>query len=434
MVALSKSNVGSAHQSGLAHVSASCSNTAMREFGQSQYGKCRQHLTIDLPQAQSGCIWVHACSVGEVGSVAPLIRSLLALGHAIHLTVVTATGFAHARRLLGDSISLSFLPWDVPFAMSRMIRALGPSLLLLAETEFWPGMLSACKKQHIPIIGINTRISDRSFPRYQATRLLWKRWLSPVSLFLPQSETDADRLISMGVAANNIQVAGNLKYAVDAPSVDCNALRSKLDGSSARPILLIASTHGGEDERLLDMLPAWHAACPELLMLMVPRHPERFDQVAAMIEGRGHKLSRWSQLERDTVLHHQIVLVDVMGMLAGLYAIADIVIIAGSLENIGGHNPLEAAICGRGVVTGPYVQNFREVMVDMQQSEAAIVSRDDHELEAAVSRLIEHPDELKLLNANAALFIRDRAHVLDRMLDAIKPWLPETGKHHVRSA
>jgi len=358
--------------------------------------------------------------------VTPLIRALLSQGHAVHLTVVTATGFAHANRLLGDSISLSFLPWDIPFAMSRMIRGLEPSLLLLAETEFWPGMLSACKKQGIPVIGINTRISDRSFPRYRATRILWKRWLASVCLFLPQSDTDAERLTVMGVAADRIQVCGNLKYAIDAPSVDCNALRTKLDSSSTRPILLVASTHAGEDERILAMLPAWHAACPELLTLIVPRHPERFDQVAAMIEERGHKLLRWSQLEDAgaTELHHHIVLVDGMGLLAGLYAIADIVIIAGSLENIGGHNPLEAAICGRGVVTGPYVQNFREMMSEMQQVEAAIISRDNHELEVSVSHLIENPDELKSLHANAALFIRGRAHVLDRMLEAIKPWLP----------
>ncbi len=408
----------------------------MRESGHSQYGKWRQHLTIDLPQAQPGCIWVHACSVGEVGSVAPLIRALLGLGHNVHLTVVTATGFAHARRLLGDRIAQSFLPWDIPLAMSRMIRALEPSLLLLAETEFWPGMLTACKQQGIPVIGINTRISDRSFPRYQATRVLWQRWLAPVRLFLPQSHTDADRLISMGVAADKIQVTGNLKYAVDRPSVDCSALRSTLDSNETRPILLVASTHSGEDERILNMFPAWQAACPELLMLIVPRHPERFDQVVAMVEQRGHKLSRWSQLQpHDGIgLDHDIVLVDAMGQLAGLYAIADIVIIAGSLVDIGGHNPLEAAICGRGVVTGPYVQNFREIMSAMQQAEAAIISRDEDELEALVTRLIEHPDELTSLHANASLFIQDRAHVLDRMLSAIKPWLPDTGEGYGRSA
>jgi len=135
--------------------------------------KWRQQFAIELPSTKPGCIWVHACSVGEVSSIIPLIHSLLESGYPIHLTVVTATGFKHAERLLADpmsnnSLSLAFLPWDFPTAMSRMIRHLQATLLLLTETEFWPGMLSACQKQNIPVIGINTRISDRSFPRYQA--------------------------------------------------------------------------------------------------------------------------------------------------------------------------------------------------------------------------------------------------------------------------
>jgi len=421
-------------QAGLAQNTASCSNTAMRESGFTTSGKWRQHLTIDLPQTRHGCIWVHACSVGEVGSVTPLIHALLEQGHTVHLTVVTATGFAHADRLLGDSISLSFLPWDLPMAMMRLVRSLKPSLLLLAETEFWPGMLSACRKQDIPVIGINTRISDRSFPRYQASRWLWKRWLAPVSLFLPQSQTDAERLIAIGVAADKIEVAGNLKYAIRAPVADSKALREKLDINSSRPILLIASTHEGEDSRLLDMWPAWHATCPELLTVIVPRHPERFDQVAALIRERGYRLSRWSELhDHDTNRYDtDFVLLDSMGILTGLYTVADVVIVAGSLENIGGHNPLEAAICGRGVVTGPYVQNFRDIMAEMQQSEAAIISRNDSELEAAITRLLSHPDELRNLNASAALFIQDRAQVLERILAAIQTWMPDPGNHCAR--
>ncbi len=421
-------------QAGLAQNTASCSNTAMRESGFTTSGKWRQHLTIDLPQARPGCIWVHACSVGEVGSVTPLIHALLEQGHAVHLTVVTATGFAHADRLLGNRISLSFLPWDLPMAMMRLVRSLKPSLLLLTETEFWPGMLSACRKQDIPVIGINTRISDRSFPRYQASRWLWKRWLAPVSLFLPQSQTDAERLIAIGVAADKIEVAGNLKYAITAPVADAKALRKKLDINSSRPILLIASTHEGEDSRLLDMWPAWHATCPELLTVIVPRHPERFDQVATLIQERGYRLSRWSELhDHDTSRYDtDFVLLDSMGMLTGLYTVADVVIVAGSLENIGGHNPLEAAICGRGVVTGPYVQNFRDIMAEMQQSEAAIISRNDSELEAAIARLLSHPDELRDLNASAALFIQDRAQVLERILAAIQTWMPEPGNHRAR--
>jgi len=238
----------------------------------------------------------------------------------------------------------------------------------------------------------------------------------------------------MGVASDKIEVAGNLKYAISAPAVDSKVFREKLDINSSRPILLIASTHEGEDSRLLDMWPVWHAICPELLTIIVPRHPERFDQVAALIQERGHRLSRWSKLhDHDTSRYDaDFVLLDSMGILTGLYTVADVVIVAGSLENIGGHNPLEAAICGRGVVTGPYVQNFRDIMAEMQQGKAAIVSRNDSELEAAITRLLSHPDELRHLNASAALFIQDRAQVLERVLAAIQPWMPDHRSHRAR--
>ncbi|PIP01475.1 MAG: 3-deoxy-D-manno-octulosonic acid transferase [Zetaproteobacteria bacterium CG12_big_fil_rev_8_21_14_0_65_54_13] len=385
--------------------------------------KWRQHFTLTLPDTSVGCIWLHACSVGEVASVTPLIHALLNQGHTIHLSVVTATGFAHARRLLGKRISISFLPWDLPGTMSRFVNRLQPALLLLAETEFWPGMLTACKQRNIAVIGINTRISDRSFPRYKASRWLWQRWLKPVALFLAQSDTDRARLIAIGVPEERVRTCGNLKYAITAPNVDSSQLREKADQSGRRPILLVASTHQGEDERILKLWEQWHAACPDLLMLIVPRHPERFNAVAELIRARGHSLSRWS--DETTHSTADVVLVDAMGILGGLYCIADVVIVAGSLEPVGGHNPLEAAVCGRGVVTGPHTQNFRQIMTEMQQANAAIVTRNDPELAAAVTRLLHHPEELTQLHASAALFMQDKGHALEQMLAAIKPYLPE---------
>jgi 3-deoxy-D-manno-octulosonic-acid transferase len=346
------------------------------------------------------------------------------MGHDIHLSVVTATGFSHADRQLGNDISISYLPWDIPGAMSRFIHRLQPALLLLTETEFWPGKLSACRKQRVPVVGINTRISDRSFPRYQTSRFLWRRWLAPVSLFLAQSRQDAERLVAIGVPAEKIQTAGNLKYAVAAPGLDAEKLRLKLDASGRRPILLVASSHEGEDALILNMWERWHANRQDLLTIFVPRHPERFNSVATLIHNRGHQLSRWSETKQHNA---DFILIDAMGVLGKLYSIADIVIIAGSLVDIGGHNPLEAAICGRGVVTGPYVQNFCEIMDEMKQSNAAIVAHDEQELEAAVNRLLTHPDELKALHANAALFIHDKAQVLDHILSAIKPYLRKAG-------
>jgi len=381
--------------------------------------KWKQHLTLDLPATASGAIWIHACSVGEVASVAPLIHTLQAQGHRLHLTVVTATGMKHARRVFGDSLSVSFLPWDIPGLMSRLVGHLRPRLLLLTETEFWPGMLSACRRHDIPVLGINTRISDRSFPRYKRTAWLWRHWLRAVDMFLAQSAQDAERLKAIGVPAGRIQVAGNLKYAVRPPDVDTLALRKRLDPSAARPIILIASTHDDEEAQILRMWNIWYRDRQDILCVIVPRHPERFDAVAALMKQAGHAVSRWSEKQPGG----DFILVDAMGVLPQLYTVADIVIIGGSLVSVGGHNPLEAAVCGRGVVTGPHIQNFREIMADMQSENAAIVAADADALEQAVQRLLTHADELHELHAHAARFMRDKAQVLDRVCHMITPYL-----------
>jgi len=384
--------------------------------------KWRQHFLLDMPKAHPNCIWLHACSVGEVASIVPLLEQLHTLGHSLHLTVITRTGMQHAQRQVGNIATVSYLPWDLPGLMQRFVNTLKPSLLLLAETEFWPGMFKACKRNNIPVIGINTRISDRSFPKYHASRYFWKRWLAPVDLFLPQSPLDAERLIAMGVASEKIHIAGNLKYAVQVPTVDCHDLREKLDASLERPILLLASTHHDEEKQLLSMLPEWLHLQPDLLTIIVPRHPERFNHVAELISNQGLKYSRWS----DAQIHKEskVILLDSMGVLQSLYSIADITVIAGSLVDIGGHNPIEAAVCGRGVVTGPHIQNFREIMNDMQAVGAAIVSNSDKELEAAIVRLLQQPHELRQLNAQAALFMQDKSQILPKILRAIKPFLP----------
>ena len=400
----------------------SCCNARM-ESAAIHAPKWRQQLALSLPGRRPGCLWVHACSMGEVNSVAPLIESLLAAGHAVHLTVVTRTGHQQARRLFADAVTLSYLPWDLPGAMRRLVHRLSPSLLLLTETEFWPGMLAACKRRGIPIIGINTRISDRSFPRYRATRGLWRRWLEPVRLFLAQSDLDATRLAALGIPSSRIRAVGNLKFAIRPPEADADQLRQRLDATGRRPILLMASTHEGEEARLLSLLPGWRQLVPELLAVFVPRHPERFASVAAMITDAGLSLARWSQPGSQTA---DAVLIDAMGVLSSLYTVADLVVIGGSLVPIGGHNPLEAAICGRGVVTGPHVENFRDVMLQMQAAGGAVIAGDEAGFDAIVRRFLTHPAELTQLHEKAAAFMADKAAVLERMRDALEPYLSGT--------
>ncbi len=382
--------------------------------------KALQHFTLDLPQAQHGSVWVHACSMGEVASVTPLIEKLLQAGKPVHLTVVTRTGYAHAERLFKDNISKSWLPWDLPFLMARFVKHLQPSLLLLNETEFWPGMLKACKKQGVSVVGVNTRISDRSFPKYYKTRRLWKHWLDPISLFLAQSALDAERLADMGVPTSRIKVVGNLKFAIQAPKVDALQIRQMIDPSAQRPILIIASTHDDEEAQILSLLPEWQRIQPNLLTLIVPRHPERFNEVAKLLQKHAVPYTRYAQ---ERTGNEAVVLIDTMGVLTKLYTIADLVFIGGSLVNIGGHNPLEPAICGRGVISGKHVQNFRAVYHDMQKQGAAIIVQDKAELHQAISRFLTKPQELQQLHAQAALFMHNQQQVLEHMWNEILPYL-----------
>ncbi len=383
--------------------------------------KLRQHLTINLPTLPDQPVWIHACSVGEVASVEPLVNALLARNVPVHLTVVTATGMDHARRLFADRISASFLPWDVPGLMQRFVARLRPRLLLLTETEFWPGLLNACHHKAVPVFSINTRISDRSFPRYRATKWLWRRWLRHVEVFFAQSELDAARLRSIGVEKAHIRVMCNLKYAVSAPQTDAASIRKRLDISGQRPILLAASTHEDEEATLLNMLPSWQKVRPDLLMVLVPRHPQRFDEVASLVTRLGFHLARWS--EKNVAPDTDVVLVDAMGVLRELYTVADLVFIGGSLVPVGGHNPLEAAVCGRGVVTGPYVHNFRDIIEDMKRESVVLVARDADDVNRLFQDLLSRPQDLQTMNGKAALFMQGRRKVLPSIMSAIEPYL-----------
>ena len=395
-----------------------CCNAAMSYVPIMSNIKWRQHFLWEMPETRQGCTWLHACSMGEVASVLPLLRALHAQGRQLYVTVVTRTGFALAQEKLQSMAEVAYVPWDLPWQMTRFVARLQPATLLLTETEFWPGMLRACHQHGVTVIGINTRISDRSFPKYYATRYLWRRWLAHVDMFLPQSDVDAERLVAMGVAPQRVQALGNLKYAVATPVVDATALRRRLDVSGQRPILLVASTHHDEEQRILKMWATWRRIAPDLMLLLVPRHPERFEQVAEQVQAQGLSLQRWS--EDCATYHADVLLVDAMGVLQSLYTIADIAVIGGSLVSVGGHNPLEAAVCGRSVITGPYIHNFRQVMADMQQASAAVVAANDDELEAAVSHSLQHPEALRDMHAHAALFMRNNQQVLVRVCDAIE--------------
>lgn len=312
-------------------------------------------------------IWFHAVSVGETMAAVPLIAALeRALpGALLLLSTTTPTGQAVARERLGAD-RVFFYPLDAAFAVRPWLRTLGPALLVLMESELWPRMLSECVRAGVPVAVVNARVSDRSLPRYLALRRLWTSLLAKVSLLLAQSATDRDRWLAIGAPPERTGFAGNLKY--DVPLADHTPLVQLLLRSlpPGVPVLVAGSTHPGEDELLL--------ACNEVahVLVLAPRHPQRAEHVALLATAAGRTptlLTTW-RLAPRALSPADVLIVDTVGELAGLYALATLAFVGGSLVPNGGHNPLEPARFSVPVIVGPHTENFRDIVATMQAAGA----------------------------------------------------------------
>jgi 3-deoxy-D-manno-octulosonic-acid transferase len=327
-----------------------------------------------LGRADEPVIWVHAVSVGELLAAARLIEELRKelSGWRVVVSTTTRTGQALARQRFGAE-NVFYFPLDFAFAVRAYLRALKPRMLVLMETEFWPRLLVECRRAEIPVAVVNARISDRSWPRYLRLRFLWKRLLGSLRLVLAQSENDVERLRAIGAA--NVRYGGNLKY--DIRTASTAAVTQALTQRVARgtKILVCGSTLEGEEDILLEAAPA------DTLMILAPRHPERFEAVARLLERSGRswvRRSRWmdapTQLAAGTVL-----LLDSIGELASVYSLATVAFVGGSLVPAGGHNPLEPAQFRVPVVMGPYYENFRAIVERLKARDAIRIVQ-THEL------------------------------------------------------
>ena len=321
-------------------------------------------------------VWLHAVSVGEVMAASALIRELqVALPQwVIAISTTTATGQQLARERFSES-PVFYLPLDFKFAVRRYLRVLRPRMVVLMESELWPRLLLECKAQGVPVAVVNARVSDRSFPRYMRLRRLWRPLLEEVSLFLAQSEETAERLRRIGAPAERVRVTGNLKYDVRAggESALTEMLRGRLDGDAR--VVVCGSTADGEERMLLEAWPAVLAAEPGAVMVLAPRHPDRFRAVAELVEERGLAVVRASEFrERQAaVVAGSVFLLDTIGDLASVYALGSVAFVGGSLVTKGGQNPLEAARFGVPVVMGPSYENFREIVESMEEARAICV-------------------------------------------------------------
>jgi len=311
-----------------------------------------------VPPAQvTPVIWIHAVSVGETHAAAPLVRALRAHfpQHHLYLTHATPTGRAAARQLFGDEIRQSYLPYDLPVCMHLFLQRVRPSLGIIMETEIWPNLLHACQKRQIPVVLVNARLSARSARRYQWFAPLTRRALQALQAIAAQTHDDAARLATLGAKA--IQVTGNLKFDVTPPHETDERTAVLRHLFAGRFVFLCASTREGEEAMLLDALTT--LAIPGLLIVLVPRHPQRFSEVAELLHSRATPFARRSLAEHITDAT-RVFLGDSMGEMAAYYAAADVCYVGGSLLPFGGQNLIEAAAAACPALIGPHTWNFAE--------------------------------------------------------------------------
>jgi 3-deoxy-D-manno-octulosonic-acid transferase len=373
-------------------------------------------------------IWVHAVSVGEVLAVSRLVKTLDATlpGYLIAVSTTTRTGQALARERFGAE-RVFYCPLDLPWAVRAYLKALRPRLFVLAETEFWPNLLSGCYRRGIPVAVVNARISDRSWPRYRRLCWLWRPFLSRLSRVLAQSQIDAERLKAIGCLPQRVSVAGNLKFDVRiAEEADATRLLKALAGGLR--LVVAGSTLEGEEAALLEAWPRLLEADPQLAMVLAPRHPERFAAVAALLENSGlvwARRSDWPAELEETIQPLKpgtIVLLDTIGELASVYSLASVAFVGGSLIPAGGHNPLEPAQFGVPIVMGPHYANFRAITEDLLAHQAVRIAARE-ELASVLIELLHNRSAAEAMGSRARQVFSSQAGATNRCVEALKELL-----------
>ena len=368
-------------------------------------------------------IWLHTVSVGETRAAATLVHALRARypQHQILLTHTTPTGRAASEQLYGDDVLRVYLPYDYPFAVRRFLKHFRPQVGVLLETEVWFNLIHTCQRSRTPLLLLNARLSEHSARKYARYPHLTREGLHALALIAAQTEDDALRLSSL--SAHSVTVMGNLKFDIEPPPAQLElGRRLRARFGETRPVFLAASTREGEEALLLDALQ--HAAIENLLTVIVPRHPQRFDAVAALIENSGFRLQRRSRNEAvasDT----QVVLGDSMGELFAYYSACDVAFIGGSLLPLGGQNLIEAAACGTPALIGPHTFNFSQATEQAIACGAALRVQDADDLVRQLRTLLQDDARRLAMHRNAERFVSANRGATERVCDLIASCLPK---------
>jgi 3-deoxy-D-manno-octulosonic-acid transferase len=396
-------------------------------FGKRCQGKYREGLGERLgdvsPRLQPQsvpAIWVHAVSVGEVLAVSGLVAELRRRfpKYRIVVSTTTATSQKLARKYFGED-RVFYFPLDFAFAIRPYLSVLRPQLIVLAETEFWPNFLRLAHASGAHVAVVNARISDRSWPGYRRFRRVWKRVLQNIDLFLAQTSEDASRLRDIGAPGERVQVSGNLKFDVSAPDPPSvvASLRANFHQSGAGPVVVCGSTVEGEEGLLLRAFENVLASHPRAVMILAPRRPERFAEVAQLLEQLGIRFWRRSLWSGDAIAGG-VFLVDTIGELASLYALADVAFVGGSLVPRGGHNIIEPAQHGVAIMVGNHTENFRDI-VSLFQSHDAVRVVGPAEFPLVLMDLLSHEAERIALGRRGAETLRSQMGATEKTLRAL---------------
>jgi 3-deoxy-D-manno-octulosonic-acid transferase len=370
-------------------------------------------------------IWVHAVSVGEVQAAQPLVKRLLERHphHGILLTTVTPTGAARARLLFGDQVRHRYVPIDLPGAVRRFFTRVRPKLAMILETELWPNLYGECGRRGVPLVLASARVSPRSVGKYRRLVSLFRKTLSHGIVIAAQSEQDAERFRSIGAAPERTHVTGNIKFDFQPPAgIEEEGRRWREAHAPGRPIWVAGSTHEGEEVIILDAHRRLLEKFPDALLVLVPRHPQRFEAVRELLEKR-HERSANRSSGAAIPPETSVLLGDTMGELMTFYAAADVAFVAGSLVPIGGHNLLEPASVGRPVLTGPHTFNGEEIAQLLMDAGAGFMVADSGQLAHAVGGLLSDARLRAVMGAAGRAVLDANRGALDRLLRLVDPLL-----------
>ncbi len=377
-------------------------------------------------------IWIHAVSVGEVLTARALVAELKARYPKLRLFVstTTMTGQRVARGNIQHVDAVFFFPFDFGFIVNRTLKLVKPRLFIMMETEIWPNLLRACRRQGVRTMLVNGRISSRSYPRYRLARRFFRRVLDDVDRFCMQGEESARRIIEIGADPARVSITGSLKF----DSLELPTAQSLGRGparvlrffriSESRPVVIAASTLKGEDEAVLAAFRRVKRAMPEALLIIAPRKPERFGDVEALARQEGFRVARRSELRIDDEPRADVVVLDTIGELARLFQVGTVVFVGGSLVDAGGHNILEPAVFGKPILFGPHMQNFAEIARTFVEHQAAVQLGSARELEETLVALLGDPVRQASLGAAARALVEANRGAKDKSLAVVAQLLP----------